>query len=363
MMWHRHLLALGCLFALTACASRDGSSLAPPVDGTLSANAMVSSMAAARSPGKFVAGHLYVSAAGYPFETAPVMRYPLVNGVPASQPDLVYPSTLLASFSVDRQGRLYGIDQAGSPSAPFNVLVFAPNSNKQERTIVPYQPYNTGYVGITGRDGYAYVSFFWSSSLNTPRPADAGSPSSFCAATGFVVYGPRAQGSAPWKSCTAATYILSENNWISLDASGNLYVPAASHLGSGVDVYANLATQPTLVRSMTGKSFRNTHSVADDGSGYIYAPGTVKPAKELSYSYVATYLDSGNGSVAPVRTVRYAKPQLWYGNAVADDRYLYIGGNQQVLVYDKTAQGARMPLATLAVSAPVGMGPTVAIGP
>jgi hypothetical protein len=362
MTLRRCSLLFGCLLALAACGSRGGSSLAPPVDGSLG-NAPLSSMGAARSPGKFVAGHLYVSAAGYPFETAPVMRYPLVNGVPASRPDLVYPSNLFASFSVDAKGRLYGIDDVNSPSASFNIVVFAPNSNKPERTIVPYQPYNTGYVGITGRDGYAYVSFFWSSSLRARRPVDAGSPSSFCAFAGFVVYGPRAQGNAPWKSCTAGTWVLSENNWISLDSSGNLYVPAASQRGWGVGVYAHAATKPMLVRTMTGKSFRKPHSVADDGSGNIYVPGTVQPAKGPAYSYVATYLDGGKGRVAPVRTVRYATPQLWYGNAVADDRYLYIGGDQQVLVYDKTAQGARMPLATLAVPGEAGMGPEVAIGP
>jgi hypothetical protein len=363
MMWHRRLLTLGCLLTLTACSSREGSSVAPPIDGTFTGNSGSSSMGAARPAGKFVAGHLYVSAASYPFESAPVMRYPLVNGVPASNPDLVYPSSLFASFSVDAKGRLYGIDQLGSPGAPFNIVVFAPNSTKPERTIAPYQPYNTGYVGITGRDGYAYVSFFWSSSSRTQRPVDAGSPSSFCAFAGFVVYGPRARGKAPWKSCTPATYVLSENNWISLDPSGNLYVPAASPRGWGVGVYANAATKPVLVRSMTGKSFRKTSSVADDGSGNIYVPGSVQPAKGPAYSYVATYLDSGDGRVTPVRTVRYATPQLWYGNAVADDRYLYIGGDQQVLVYDKTAQGPRMPLATLAVPDAVGSGPTVAIGP
>jgi hypothetical protein len=184
MMWHRRLLTLGCLIALTACASRAGSSVAPPVGDALTGNSGPPPMGAARLAGNFVAGHLYVSAASYPFESAPVMRYPLVNGVPASKPDLEYPSSLFASFSVDAKGRLYGIDQVGSPGAPFNIVVFAPNSNKPERTIVPYQPYNTGYLGITGRDGYAYVSFYWSSSLRTQRPVDAGSPSSFCAGTG-----------------------------------------------------------------------------------------------------------------------------------------------------------------------------------
>ncbi len=83
MTLRRCSLLFGWLLALAACGSRGGSSLAPPVDGSLGNAPLFVDGRRAFTQSKFVAGHLYVSGAGYLFETAPVMRYPLVNGVPA----------------------------------------------------------------------------------------------------------------------------------------------------------------------------------------------------------------------------------------------------------------------------------------
>jgi hypothetical protein len=304
----------------------------------------------------FVAGHLYVSAGGInnPPSTAPVMRYRLTNGVPMSQPDLVYPNSLLPYFSVDDDGTLYGIELY-----PFSIVVFPPNTTTPARQIAPFQPYLTNYTGITGHNGYIYAAYVYSSSLRTRRAGGA-TPPSFCSAYGVVVFGPHARGHHPWRTCFAASYATGGPVWMSLDPQGNLYMPTWP---PGVAVYANPATNPKLVRTMSGSSFQNMLSVTDDGQDQLYVPGSLRPPTGLAHSYVASYDDGGNGNVKPLRVVAYVKPQAWNGNVAVDDRYLYIGGNQQVLVYDKLANGPQLPLATLAVPAATQGRPSVAVGP
>jgi hypothetical protein len=350
-------LTLGLCTVIVACGPRGAGSFSGAAFRTSS-----SPGAGTRAPiqSSFVAGHLYVSAADYSLQTAPVMRYPLSNGVPASKPDLLYPSLLLPTFAVGADGTLYGLELTGG-SEPYAIVVFQPNSNKPARRIVPPQPYLTNYPAITGRGGYTYVGFSNTSASPRARRVTAGSPPTLCTFNGILVYGPNARGHDAWTTCFATTYATNENVlWMSLDVHGNLYVPT---LPDGIDVYAHPTTNPALIRSMTGGSFHGTYSVADDGQGDVYVLGTVRPLHGAWHSYVATYQDTASGKVKALRTVRYPTNQVWQGNVAVDDRYLYVGGYQEVLVYDKLASGPQLPLAVLPVPAAMYNGPSIAVGP
>jgi hypothetical protein len=299
----------------------------------------------------FVAGHLYVSTAGYGGFTGPLARYRLTNGVPATKPDLTYPDTLLGQFSVDRSGRLYGIrfgpDRNGGL---LHVLVFPPNSARATRSLTPSQPYNSFFPGIVGAEGYIYLAG-GQTSPNTETN---------CASNFILVYAPAARRQEPWTTCAPATATTYFNAlWMTLDAGENLYVPAYdAHSGRVVDVYADPTTNPTIVRTLSGPSLAGTLAVADDGEGNLYATATNGDKQ----SYVATYSDSANGNVKPLRRLFYSGAQ-YQANVAVDDRYLYVGGYEAVFVFDKTASGHAKPMATLPFPAANYYDPSVAIGP
>jgi hypothetical protein len=127
-------------------------------------------------------------------------------------------------------------------------------------------------------------------------------------------------------------------------------------------VYGTPVKSPTIIRTITASPALEASSVAVDSTGETYVLNT--PGFERSE--VLSYPPSADGNATPDRTLSSPKGVHWNGNIAVDDKFLYVGGKQQVLVYDKRSAGSDRPFAILDVpSAPIsyGSGPFVHVGP
>jgi len=292
---------------------------------------------------QFVAGHLYVGGA----RADAILRFPIRDGIPVHKPDMTYRGNFTPPFSVRPDGSLYSIVYA--EQGPDVLDTFAPNSNKIQRTLVlPFYPsiiptYN-GLAVDAYRYAYVEYSFVGSASSLTPVPPGA---STDCEpsypSAGILVYAPLAQGFASPLQCPA-TDPLSSYNGIAVDSQGSLYVPQATAPVT-IAVYGTPISDPHVVRTLSSLSLQQTTSVALDADDRLW---TLNETAD-GYSYVANFKAYANGTVKPAGTVAYPTKQYWSGNIAVDAKYLYVGGNRQVLVYDKYANGRLAPLATLNV--------------
>ena len=158
---------------------------------------------------------------------------------------------------------------------------------------------------------------------------------------GVLVYPSAARDFDAPRSC----YSVDEEYYgyigLAIDSAGDLYVPNGY---DRVSVYAYArSSSPVLIRTVTGKSFKASRSVAVDSQDRMWV------LNNQSYSYVARYKAYVSGNVLPQATVAFATKQHWSGNIAVDDKYLYVGGNRQILVYPKFAEGRVYPLADLNV--------------
>ena len=298
-----------------------------------------------------VAGHLWV-VGSFPGADGKMARYPLHDGVPASNPDLRYPGDMSSLFAIAQDGSLFTFVYQNDE----RIAVYAPNSTRIEREVhIPavgsYDPSING-LSVDGT-GYAYFSWVSTGSLRAAREM-----SSYCPGYGYgvIVYPPKARGHTPYSSCFSddQAYMLYSGN--AVDSLGSMYLP---NLNS-VLVYGSAASNPHLVRTVSGKSFQGAMGVALDLADEMWVINSGRGG----YSYVASYHRYAHGNAQAERTVAYPTRQQWFGNIAVDDKFLYIGGDAQVLVYDKYANGRLLPLATLDVpSASGGDGPWIAIGP
>jgi hypothetical protein len=340
------LLLLGSVLALAACGPRSTPSPAiPPADPL-----------AEVLRGPFVAGHLYVSLSGDAGH-GPIERYPIVDGAPAVDPDLAYPANLGGAFGVDSDGTLYAQEDGKYPYY-FHMAVFGPNSNRIARRIIPHpQPYQTYPTSVIGRAGFVYLAFEQNTSAQ--RRFGRGQPAFPCAFFGIAVYGPKAHDLAPYLTCFATTFGAVANG-ISLGPDGNLYSLSSTPSGEpAVDVYGNLASSPTLLRTMYGDSFAGASGIANDDEGHLYVAATAGRDR----AFIGVYGDTGSGPDKPARAFDFREPQTWgNANAAVDDRYVYVSTVGEVLVFDKLARGYARPVATLLLPK-INFSPAIAIGP
>jgi hypothetical protein len=299
----------------------------------------------------FVAGHLWV-VGSFPGADGKMARYPLHDGVPASNPDLRYPHYVSSLFAIALDGSLFTFVYHNDE----RIAVFAPNSTRIVREVhIPavgsYDPSING-LSVDGL-GSTYFSWVSTGSLRPIRET-----SSYCPGYGYgvIVYPPNARGHTPYSSCFRDAQAYMEFAGIAVDSLGSLYLP---NLGS-VLVYGSAAKDPRLIRTVSGESFQGATGVALDRADRMWVIDTTTSG----YSYVASYRRYASGKVQAERTIAYPTRQQWFGNIAVDDKFLYIGGNAEVLVYDKYANGRALPLATLDVpTASGGSGPWIAIGP
>jgi hypothetical protein len=285
------------------------------------------------------AGHLYVANIGGAYPNY-IRRYRLVDGLPAKVPDLTYQDAY-GPIAVDAQGQLYSLDASGFGGRQV-VLVFPPGSMHHERSILLSRGVGSGY-GSSQRftsltvdaAGFTYVGSqqqYWST------------PIDFFCAWEVAVYTPGAKGfDQPACLPSSAAYSLA------VDAEGSLYMTASAIASSAVYVIANAASHPTVARVMYGPSFRNPVSVALDGNDlYVLSPGSAGGSPENSS--VSVYAKSGDGVVAPIRTLYPRVPASWAGGILVNGDYLYVATGNSVEVFDKHAQGRRDPVAELTIA-------------
>ncbi len=291
------------------------------------------------------------------------MRYRLINGVPAWQPDLTY-ARVSSTFAVGTDGSVYDIKWIDNSDG---MEVLAPDKDVVRRRIVLADPYSTWYQGLLARDGYAYAQYLWDPSAASRSGRGARYPGNgLCDEDTFIpsvlVYGPGARGQAPWRQCFPTSteyYVYAQIVWMALDGRGDLYVPSTY---STINVITAPRTDPKLSRSLENDDFKNIHAIADDGHGNIYVAET-RPGATTEFIYsIATFADSGSGAVAPIRELYYRSAGMQQNIAV-DDRYLYVGTCGGVLIYSKSATGYAAPFATLPLPFVGTQTPVIAIGP
>ena len=316
---------------------------------TVARLALVAAFVVTQRAGHVRAEHLYVQASGS--SAGAIYRYALHNGIPAAKPDFVNSSGLDSPFWVDANGTLYGLAyQAGVPI----LEVFAPNRMVAERTLMlPAPQFVSVYVGLVAKGGSVLAEFQGLDSLQTP-PAAA----SACGSLGFssmLVYAPGAKGNDPPLRCFGVPLDPSLGALgLALDSQGSLYIPNFD----SVNVYRTPVGNPQFAHSVAGRSFQNVHAVAVDSADVMYA------LSSNDYSYVAAYAPHASGDVLPIRTFAFPTPMKWDGNIAVEGNFVYVGANDEVLVYDKNAHGRTPPHATLAVAGgSTGAGVYVEVGP
>jgi hypothetical protein len=304
----------------------------------------------------FVAGHLFVSSADADGTGgANVYRYTLSNGVPAATPDHVYflgssggalpaftvdgdgvASFMMCCFGVDIYGREGNFDFGWTITQPFDDMAFPGMALDGGRVLVDY-------VALP-------------SSLRRPRAASSACASERAPSSGIAVYGPydRKNFDRPLLGCFPVDQGYPDFVGMAV-AFDDVYFPNASK----VDVYGPLSGRRSLLRTLSGPSFKGVRAAAIDTEGRLYT------LDAQPYSYVAVYDAHASGQVKALRTIAFPSAQRWNGNIAVDSRFLYVGANQSVLVYPKGTSGRRPPLATLAVPNSQGTteGPWIAIGP
>jgi hypothetical protein len=322
---HQCQTLTGRLYSITAAAA-------------LSATALASSAASAHGV-QFVAGHLFVAFTG---EGNTIARYPIHDGVPARKADLVYNYPFNTVFSVRPDRSLYGV--AFTPSGHEELLSFAPNSSKLLRMLdLPYIDFITDYNALAiDANRVSYVAG-WADSSAGSRSSTRCLPSDLD--FGIFMYAPRAHGLDLPLQCFGA---LSSRDpvGIAVDSEGTLYVPLGEWV-NGVSEYGTPITNPYLLRQPTGASFQNTRAIALDADDRMWVLESTQVYG--GYSYVANYRRYADGEIRPAEVVAYPTKQYWGGNVAVDDKYLYVGGDGEVLIYPKYANGRKMPYATLAL--------------
>jgi hypothetical protein len=293
------------------------------------------------------AGHVWVyGSTGGPY----VSRYPVTNGVPGHS-DLFYPQPLSAAITVDSAGRLYAIDGFAS------IEIFHPGSATPERElgitfINSYINVFQALVVDAHRNVFIAFSQLSSAKLRGTLPSDR------CQSITMLVYS--LAGAQPrLTQCYAPTFGFLTMAGMGLDAAGNLYMPN----GDQVDVYANPASNPAVIRTLRGPTFVGANAAAVDAQGTLFVADA-----GTSGSYVSSYLAAANGVVQPLTKLLPPAGVQFSGSIAVDDRYLYVGAAagslDRTYIYQKSANGRATPTGSIRIPGQASLpSPYFAIGP
>lgn len=285
-------------------------------------------------------GHLYIAGNACNLWCASmppsiVLRYPLHDGIPSAQPDARY-EHLAGPLGLDAANHLYAFSLDGT-----HVVVFRPGSTSVERTIdlqPGYQP--PPYAGLAvDATGTAYVAPLLDNDDSYYVPA---SPCGWLVA----VYASDAQGAAKPLQCLPTTSAFS----FALTAGGQ-FLESASPIGAdAVFAFGTPKAAPYLARTIYGPSFAHPIATAQS-AGELF----VLNAPKGMNSFVAVYDAAASGSAAPLREImpEPGRNGVWTGAIAVDATRLYVAtgamGTAGLLVFDRNANGAAKPLASLRV--------------
>lgn len=265
------LARVGLLFALAGCQS---GPLSTGVPAALSGRPV-----SLNGPAAGRAHHLYVSVSPKSNPNyVSVDRFPLVNGIPQSKPDRVYPGHgQLIAISSD--GTLYAADPAASSS--LTVYAFDRGASKPDRTIRVAFP--RGCVSTsslltqisalaTDSQGNLFVGIFtynqgFVRGLHTTPSAQ---PLVSIPCNGVAIFAPDAKGQPKPIQSIDLGY-LGEVNSLAVDSADNLYV---GNYPTDILQYANAVVHPKQTRLFHTRSPGWVSSLATDVAGDIFISNT-----------------------------------------------------------------------------------------
>ena len=232
--------------------------------------------------------HLFVGVYGSGMPE--ILRFPFVNGFPATSPDLAY-QNVLPPFNVGADGTLYATVPLACCQGLGTVDVFPPNSNQVGRQVtLPNLHEDTTIVTavVEGPGSYLFVGYSAFISGAPPRgPRNARKQ-------GVAVYPPNANGGGRPLRMFGVPHDISGPNAMAFDREGDLYysVESAFEKDNGIITVANPVIAPRVIRELRLPFGVNAYGLAfsDDGSE-LYA------------------LSLGGPPRSPcIRTARTAKP-------------------------------------------------------
>jgi hypothetical protein len=333
-------IASACL--LTACS--------PAASGHNAAAGVVPPAQENRLPvagGASTTGHLFVATLPYFNYSFRMERFPLVDGKPATSPDLVFPNSA-APLAVAADGTVYAQD-----GTAFAIDVFPPGSTTPERQLMlnPCGP-SFLYAGISAMtvdsDGYLYVSVV--EGISGIKPDSRG-----CQSDTVVIYPPGAGGNTPpvrfiggngGSSAPPIGLAIGGTGALAITRSGNNDVLVFAH--------------PLAHRQLLTQLFWDRVS---DPEGIVY--DTTEHEIFLANSYhtsLAVYSAHAQGSARPKRIIWNPGKHEYCGSIALRGNHVFVPDDMtsSVYEYDKGAHGTPPPIATLSLPfAPCG----VATGP
>jgi hypothetical protein len=249
--------------------------------------ALLGSFTVAASP--VAAAHLYASGNG-----SRLLRFPIVNGVPARMPDLTISNVGGGPIAVSPLGGAGSVLYTNNAET---ILAFDYGHTKADRTIVlppPSPGLSWAVAGLAvDKAGYLYVGAFQQGSDGFGRKYRVRIPTA-----GVLVYGPTANGPAHPVATISNAYVLA----IAMDETGNLFLCGQYPSQAGFcDRFSHARTHAKLLSVFTGPTLGYTLGATVVGSEICLS------SQDQTHKYDFTaqvFPTSANGSsVQPTREI------------------------------------------------------------
>ena len=313
--------------------------------------ALCASLAVFAAPAYAAGGHLYQQV-GFAIE-----RFPLVHGIPQSQPDLTI-AHYGGLIAVANDGTVYAMKVSRRGFNGYVIYAFAPGQTTPNRSIVlPHQApcslLNPPVQGLSV-DALGNLFVLIKYSLSGARPlAPVRTRASFPVCLGVAVYSPVASGQAtPIQAIQVSDYYF---GGMAVSSRDDLYVNLYD--SAQTDEYVNAVQHPVQTRMMpAGLNI----AITTDRSGSAYmlddASGGQAHLDVFDLSWV---------SGPPTRTIQLPSLFAYPSNAAIRGSFLYVNemaksGPGAVGVFEASASGSVNPLGTLNVD---NLEAAMAVGP
>lgn len=310
-----------------------------------SASAANAANAAHRSHPYAASEHLYV--ATYVSGQPVIQRFPFVNGLPATTPDLTF-DNLTNPMAVGHDGTFYGTVPLSCCYGLGMIDIFPPNSTVMERQItLPNLKESTTIdtALVEGPNAYLYVGY--AAFISGIRVPGHHAPKQ-----GVAVYPPNANGGGRPLRMFDVPIDLAGPDALAFDGHGLLYVATTSSddLHNRVYTVEDLLTGPRVLSALDLASSYDVWGLAfSDGGRNMYALSLGSAQAEG----IAVYPYGASGNTPPSRFIAFASGAIiGVGLGIAGpNAYVPLyNAPPSVLAYDKHASGSVSPVYTLPIS-------------
>ena len=284
--------------------------------------------------------HLFVGV--YGGSTPEILRFPFVNGFPATSPDLVY-QNVLPPFNVGADGTLYATVPLACCQGLGTVDVFPPNSNQVSRQVtLPNLNEDTTIVTAVAEGPGDYLFVGYSAFISGAKPRGVRNAPK----QGVAVYPPDANGGGRPLRMYGARHDISGPNAMAFDREGDLYYSITSAFGQGnrIITVANPTTDPRVIRELTLPLGVDAYGLefSDDGDE-LYSLSFTQPPSIAVYPYGA------HGKAQPLRSINLPDEIDPGIGIVGRDVYVADYTQREVLAFKKHASGSPPPVYTLSL--------------